>query len=71
MKRAKKQIPKFKSEDEEREFWSRNDSTKFIDWKKGRRLLLPNLKPSLKTISLRLPQSMIEGLKILANKNDV
>jgi predicted DNA binding CopG/RHH family protein len=67
----KKKIPKFKSEAEEQKFWSKADSTEFIDWKKAKRMVLPNLKPSLKTISLRLPESMIEELKLLANKRDV
>jgi len=67
----KKKIPKFKNEDEEREFWATHDSTDFIYWKKAKRTLLPNLKPSVKTISLRLPESMLEELKLLANKRDV
>ena len=67
----KKKIPKFKSEDEEREFWSKADSTDYIDWKKAKRTVLPNLKPSTKKISLRLPELMIEELKLLANKRDV
>jgi len=67
----KKKIPKFKNEDEEREFWLSHDSTEYVDWKKAKRVLLPKLKPSIKTISLRLPQSMLEELKLLANKRDV
>lgn len=67
----KKRIPKFKSEDSEREFWARRDSTGYIDWKKAKRVVLPELKPSLKTISLRLPEAMLEELKLLANKRDV
>ena len=66
-----KKIPKFKTEDEERNFWARHDSTEFVDWKKARRAVLPNLKPSVKTISLRVPQSMLEELKLLAHKRDV
>ena len=66
-----KKIPKFKSADEERKFWAAADSTEYIDWKKAKRAILPNLKPSLKTISLRLPESMIEELKLLANKRDI
>ena len=66
-----KEIPKFKSEDEERRFWSEHDSTEFVDWSKARRGVFPNLKPSTKTISLRLPESMLEELKLLANKKDV
>jgi predicted DNA binding CopG/RHH family protein len=67
----KKPIPKFRSEDEERAFWSEKDSTQFIDWQAGERRKFPNLKPTLRTISLRLPVSMIEDLKVLANKKDV
>jgi predicted DNA binding CopG/RHH family protein len=66
-----KKIPKFKSEDEEREFWATRDSTEYVDWKKAKRVVLPELKPSLKTISLRLPESMLEELKLLAHKKDV
>lgn len=66
-----KKIPKFKSEKEEQEFWASADSTEYIDWKKGKRMILPKLKPSVKTVSLRLPQSMLEELKLLANKRDV
>ncbi len=64
-------IPKFKNEDKEREFWAKHDSTEVIDWKKAKKVVLPNLKPSIKTISLRLPESMLEELKLLANKKDV
>ena len=67
----KKKIPKFKSEDQEREFWSKADSTEYIDWNKAKRTVLPNLKPSTKKISLRLPELMIEELKLLANKRDI
>lgn len=69
--KAKSKIPRFASEDEEREFWAVADSTDYLDWKKGKRLLLPQLRPSLKTISLRLPEIMLEELKLLANKRDV
>ena len=64
-------IPKFKNEDEERDFWAAHDSADYIDWKKAKRVTLPNLKPSVKKISLRLPESMLEELKLLANKRDV
>jgi predicted DNA binding CopG/RHH family protein len=66
-----KRIPKFKNEDEEREFWAIHDSTDYIDWSKGKKVVLSKLKPSIKTISLRLPESMLEELKLLANKRDV
>ena len=67
----KKRIPKFKNEDEEREFWASHDSTNYIDWAKAEDVVMPNLKPTLKTISIRLPEIMIEELKLLANKKDV
>jgi hypothetical protein len=67
----KKSTPEFTNEGAEREFWATADSTEYIDWTAAKRLKLPNLKPSLKTISLRLPVSMIEDLKILANSRDV
>jgi predicted DNA binding CopG/RHH family protein len=67
----KKRIPKFTSEDKEREYWAKQDSTEVLDWTKANKVVLPNLKPSVKTISLRLPESMLEELKLLANKRDV
>jgi predicted DNA binding CopG/RHH family protein len=67
----KKQIPTFRNEDEEREFWATHDSTEFLDWSKAKRAVLPNLKPSTKAISLRLPESILVSLKMLANKRDV
>jgi predicted DNA binding CopG/RHH family protein len=63
--------PEFKSEDDERKFWARTDSTEYVDWQSGKRRKLVQLKPSLKTISLRLPVWMIEDLKVLANARDV
>ncbi len=66
-----KQLPKFKNEDDERKFWATHDSTEFINWNQAERVTLSNLKPSVKKISLRLPESMIEELKLLANKRDV
>ena len=66
-----KKIPKFITEDEERDFWANADSSSYVDWSKAQRALLPNIKPSLKTISLRLPELMIDELKLIANKKDV
>ena len=66
-----KKIPRQVSEGQERDFWSRTDSSEHIDWSEARPLVLPNLKPSLKTISLRLPEHMLAELKVLANKRDV
>jgi len=67
-----KELPKFKSEKAEKEFWLKNDSTEYIDWDKAlKNPLLSNLKPSTKSISIRLPVSLIDSLKVLANKKDV
>ena len=66
-----KPIPDFKNEDEERAFWSKADTTDYFDWSKARRVSFPNLKPSTATISLRLPQGMLDELKVLANQRDV
>jgi len=67
----KKRIPRFKSEDQEREFWSAHDSTEYIDWSQAKKVVLSDLRPTLKTISLRLPASLLEELKLLANRQDV
>jgi predicted DNA binding CopG/RHH family protein len=67
----KKKIPKFESEDQERDFWSNRDSVEYIDWGKAKRFSFPNLKPSTRTISVRLPESMLDDLKMLANKKDI
>ncbi len=67
----KKKIPKFKNEVEERLFWQQHDSSEYVDWSDAEEVTLPRLKPSTRTISIRLPESMIEELKIPANKRDV
>jgi len=67
----KKAIPAFKNEEEEREFWRKQDSTDYVAWEQARPMLLPRLKPSTRTISLRLPEHMLEELQSLANKRDV
>lgn len=66
-----KNIPIFNNEEEEREFWLKNDSESYVNWKNSKQANFPNLKPSTKTISLRLPESMLDDIKILANKRDV
>lgn len=66
-----KSVPKFKSEAEEREFWEKNDSSDFVDWSLAERTAMPNLKPSTKTISLRLPEGLLDSIKIEANKRDM
>ncbi|MEE4265715.1 MAG: BrnA antitoxin family protein [Desulfobacteraceae bacterium] len=67
----KKKIPTFKSEAEERLFWQKHDSSEYIEWSDAENVVMPKLKPSTKSISIRLPESMIEELKVLANKRDV
>lgn len=66
-----KPIPKFENEDEEREFWAAHDSTEYMDWSQAEKVLLPNLKPANKSVSLRMSETMINELKLLANKMDV
>ena len=66
-----KTLPKFKNEKEELAFWSAHDSTDYVDYSRAKRVLFPNLKPSTRTISIRLPESLIEHLKLLANKRDI
>ena len=72
-KRAKKlkPIPKFKSHEEAGEFWMTHDTTEYVDWSKARRITFPSLRPSTATISLRLPQSLLNELRTLANERDV
>jgi len=66
-----KKTPEFKSEDEEFDFWSNADSTEYVDWSQAKRVKFVNLKPTLRTISVRLPVAMVEDLKVLANQRDV
>ena len=66
-----KPIPEFKTEDEERDFWAETDSADVLDWKSAQRVIFPNLKPTLRSISLRLPESMLDELRQLANERDV
>ncbi len=70
MKKLKK-IPKFRNEAEEKLFWEKHDSVDYIDWSSANHVQFPNLRPSLQSISLRLPKSMIIDLKVLANKKDI
>ena len=63
--------PVFASEAEERRFWESHDSTDFVDWGKAEKARFPNLRPSTKTISLRLPEDLLEHIKIAAHKRDV
>ena len=66
-----KSIPKFKNEDAEQDFWSEHDSSEYLDWKKAEHVMFPNLKPSTKSISLRLPESLLDALRQMANERDV
>ncbi len=69
---SKKQaVPKFNSEARERAFWADQDSTDNVDWSSAKKVVFPQLKPSTTTISLRLPETLLEELKYLANKRDV
>ena len=67
----KTKLPTFETEEQEREFWSSHDSTEYVDWERGKLISMPNLKPSVQTISVQLPESILDGLKSLANKWDV
>lgn len=64
-------VPKFTTEAQEREFWEKNDSADLQNWSKAERVVLPNLKPTTKTISLRLPQHLLDSIKAAANARDV
>jgi len=71
MNKINKRIPRFKSEDKERRFWATHSALDYFDTSKAKKVSFPNLRPSLKSISIRLPGDMLEALKILANKRDV
>lgn len=66
-----KQIPAFRNEKEERKFWATHDSSEYIDWKQVEKVAFPNLKPTTKSISIRLPESLLHRVKSEANANDV
>jgi predicted DNA binding CopG/RHH family protein len=69
--KAKKQVPRHRSEESEREFWANAESSDYVNWREAKRMAFPNLRPSTRTISLRLPEALLADLKILANKQDV
>ncbi len=69
--RARKAVPTFKSEADEREFWLKADSTQYVDWSAATVVRFPNLRPSSTAISLRLPDTLLTELKLLANERDV
>ena len=71
MSKRVKAVPQFSTEAAERAFWEKNDSSDYVDWKQARSVVLPNLKPSTQTISLRLPQHLLDSIKAAANARDV
>ncbi len=71
MKKSLKDIPNFKNEDEEREFWAKADTSLYFDFSKAEEVIFPNLKPSTEAISLRLPKYLLARLKELANQKDI
>lgn len=71
MSKRLKPIPRFATEAEERAFWESHDSADYVDWSKAKPALMPNLKPSTQTISLRLPLHLLETIKAAANARDV
>ncbi len=71
MQITSKEVPNLTTEEEERTFWAAHDSTEFVDWDNAEAAVLPHLKPSTKSISLRLPESMLNQLRMIANKRDV
>jgi predicted DNA binding CopG/RHH family protein len=71
MNKQTKAIPKFATESQERAYWEKHDSTDYLDWSKAKKVALPNLKPTTKTISLRLPQHLLDSIKVAANARDV
>jgi predicted DNA binding CopG/RHH family protein len=71
MKKQLKPIPKFANEDEERHFWEQHDTSEYLDWSQAQQVVMPKLKPTTKTISLRLPQHLLDSIKAAANARDV
>lgn len=71
MKKRRKAIPEFANEEEERKFWESHDSSDYLDWDHAQPIVMPNLKPTTKTISLRLPQHLLDSIKSAANARDV
>lgn len=71
MAREQKKIPRFRAEEEERDFWASHDSAEYLDWRMARPAIFSNLRPSTRSISIRLSESLLAELKTLANKRDV
>ncbi|MGA9115722.1 MAG: BrnA antitoxin family protein [Bacteroidota bacterium] len=70
MKRCRR-IPKFTSEDDERKFWARRESSDYVDYRRSVQPSFPNLKPTTRTISIRIPESLLDSIRVLANRADV
>ena len=71
MKKQPKAVPEFSSEADERRFWEQHDSSEYLDWSLAQQAVMPNLKPTTKTISLRLPQHLLDSIKVAAHARDV
>ena len=71
MKKQLKEVPTFSNEEQERQFWEKNNSSDYFDWSKAQQVVMPELKPSTKTISLRLPQHLLDSIKSAAHARDV
>jgi predicted DNA binding CopG/RHH family protein len=71
MKKQLKEVPTFSNEEQERQFWEKNNSSDYFDWSKAQQVVMPELKPSTKTISLRLPQHLLDSIKAAAHARDV
>jgi len=71
MKKRLKAVPEFDNEDDERRFWEQYDSSDYLDWSQAQQVVMPKLKPTTKTISLRLPQHLLDSIKAAANARDV
>ena len=71
MNKRFKKLPKFKNEDEERDFWATHDSTDYFDWSKAKRVIFPNLQLTKRPISLRITNSLLAKVKMIANKKDM
>ncbi len=66
-----KELPQFKNEEEEAEFWATHDTTEYFDTSRSVEIDFPNLKPTTKTITLRIPVSLLSRIRKIANKKDV
>lgn len=71
MNKPLKPIPIFDDEVQERSYWESHDSTEHVDWSKAKKVVLPNLQPTTKTISIRLPQHLLDSIRVAANARDV